>query len=76
MCRTRSRTTEISLVVGSGRLSLTVTDFGVVIREGGRRSGLRNLSERAAKRGGEVALEAPRGGGTRLVWSVPLRHDA
>ncbi|MET7903300.1 GAF domain-containing protein [Streptomyces sp. NPDC005355] len=63
---------EISLVVSSGRLTLTVTDDGVGIPEGGRRSGLRNLAERAGKLGGELVLGAPAGGGTRLVWDVPL----
>ncbi|MET7935587.1 GAF domain-containing protein [Streptomyces sp. NPDC005322] len=63
---------EISLVVASGRLTLTVTDDGVGIPQGGRRSGLRNLAERAEKLGGELVLGAPAGGGTRLVWDVPL----
>ncbi|MES4908786.1 MULTISPECIES: GAF domain-containing protein [unclassified Streptomyces] len=72
----RARGAEISLAVGSGRLTLTVTDDGVGLPEGGRRSGLRNLTERAGKRGGELALEVPPGGGTRLVWSVPLPRDA
>lgn len=66
---------EISLAVGSGRLTVTVTDDGVGVPEGGRRSGLRNLAERAVQRGGELAVEVPEGGGTRLVWSVPLRRD-
>ncbi|WP_262701279.1 MULTISPECIES: sensor histidine kinase [Streptomyces] len=64
---------EISLVVASGRLTLTVTDDGVGIPEGGRRSGLRNMAERAEKLGGELELGEPPGGGTRLVWAVPLR---
>ncbi|MBL1098821.1 sensor histidine kinase [Streptomyces coffeae] len=64
---------EISLVVASGRLTLTVTDNGVGIPEGGRRSGLRNLTERAEKYGGALVLQVPPGGGTRLVWGVPLR---
>ncbi|MEE4590817.1 GAF domain-containing protein [Streptomyces sp. DSM 41524] len=63
---------EISLIVASGRLTLTVTDDGVGIPEGGRRSGLRNMAERAEKLGGELELGEPPGGGTRLVWSVPL----
>ncbi|MDT0545021.1 MULTISPECIES: sensor histidine kinase [Streptomyces] len=68
----RARGAEISLAVGSGRLTLTVTDDGVGIPEGGRRSGLRNLAERAGKRGGELLVKGAPGGGTRLVWSVPL----
>ncbi|MFE2427645.1 GAF domain-containing protein [Streptomyces sp. NPDC059373] len=63
---------DVSLVVGSGELTLTVADNGVGIRDGGVRSGLRNLAERAEQLGGELTLDAPSGGGTRLVWRVPL----
>ncbi|MEU3660980.1 GAF domain-containing protein [Streptomyces sp. NPDC032940] len=51
---------------------LTVCDDGVGIAPDGRRSGLRNLEERARKLGGEMRLECPEGGGTRLVWRVPV----
>ncbi|WAP54313.1 GAF domain-containing sensor histidine kinase [Streptomyces sp. S465] len=68
----RAGAAEISLVVASGRLTLTVTDDGVGIPGGGRRSGLRNLAERAEKLGGELKLGEPPNGGTRLVWAVPL----
>ncbi|AUA09620.1 GAF domain-containing protein [Streptomyces sp. SID8382] len=68
----RADAAEISLVVASGQLTLTVTDNGVGIPEGGHRSGLRNLAERAEKLGGELELGEPPGGGTRLAWAVPL----
>lgn len=68
----RAHAAEVSLIVRGGRLTLTVTDDGIGIPEGGRRSGLRNLAERAEKLGGELDLTAPGGGGTRLVWAVPL----
>ncbi|MET8145715.1 GAF domain-containing protein [Sphaerisporangium sp. NPDC005288] len=54
------------------RLTLIVEDNGVGLSGGGRRSGLRNLEERAAGLGGTFELDAPAGGGTRLTWSVPL----
>jgi signal transduction histidine kinase len=63
---------EIALVVRKERLTLTITDDGVGIREGGHRSGLRNLSERARNLGGELTLAAPPERGTRLCWGVPL----
>ncbi|QKV97402.1 GAF domain-containing protein [Streptomyces sp. NA02950] len=69
----RADAAEVSLVVAAGRLTLTVTDNGIGIPEGGRRSGLRNLAERAEKYGGELVLQVPPGGGARLVWGVPLR---
>jgi signal transduction histidine kinase len=58
-----------------GILSVTVTDDGTGIPAGGRRSGLLNLADRAAKLGGELRLglaesAAPRPG-TRLEWRVP-----
>jgi signal transduction histidine kinase len=58
-----------------GILTVLVTDNGTGIPPGGKRSGLRNLAERAAKLGGEFVLvparpeaEKP---GTRLEWRVP-----
>jgi two-component system, NarL family, sensor histidine kinase DevS len=54
-----------------GLLSVQVTDNGVGIPEGGRRSGLRNLASRAEKLGGELLL-APADPGTRLDWRIPI----
>jgi signal transduction histidine kinase len=59
-----------------GILSVIVTDDGTGIPPGGRRSGLRNLADRAAKLGGELRLglaepAAPRPG-TMLEWRVPV----
>ncbi|MEU1673028.1 GAF domain-containing protein [Streptomyces roseifaciens] len=60
-------------VVNDGRdLVLTVTDNGVGIPCDGRRSGLRNLAERAERHGGRLLLSAPSGDGTVLTWRVPL----
>ncbi|MBW1596425.1 GAF domain-containing protein [Streptomyces sp. JJ38] len=63
---------DVALVVGGGRVSLTVRDDGVGIPVGGRRSGLLNLAERAERLGGGLTVETAEAGGTRLVWSVPL----
>ncbi|MEV4925374.1 sensor histidine kinase [Streptomyces roseoverticillatus] len=60
-------------VVNDGRsLVLTVTDNGVGMPSGGRRSGLRNLAERAEHHGGHVRFGTPPGGGTLLTWEIPL----
>ena len=61
-----------------GFLSVIVTDDGTGIPPGGRRSGLLNLADRAAKLGGELRLDqaeptAPRPG-TRLEWRVPTEN--
>ncbi|WP_308250189.1 GAF domain-containing sensor histidine kinase [Sphaerisporangium fuscum] len=53
-------------------LTLTVEDNGVGVPGDGRRSGLRNLAERAEKLGGSFLLTTPEPGGTRLEWTVPL----
>ncbi|WP_431946748.1 sensor histidine kinase [Actinacidiphila sp. bgisy167] len=64
---------EVALVVGSGTVSLTVTDDGVGLPEGGRRSGLTNLARRAEKLGGTFTAAARDCGGTQLEWRVPVR---
>ncbi|MCD0450167.1 GAF domain-containing sensor histidine kinase [Actinocorallia sp. API 0066] len=54
-------------------LVLRVEDDGSGIPEGGRRSGLRNMAERAKALGGALEISARDGGGTVLRWRVPLR---
>jgi signal transduction histidine kinase len=63
----------VQLDVAEG-LRLAVRDNGVGISETTRRSGLANLGARATDLGGSfsVAPLAGPGGGTELVWSVPL----
>ncbi|MFD9598151.1 GAF domain-containing protein [Kitasatospora sp. NPDC059973] len=52
---------------------LTVTDDGVGIPAGGRRSGLRNLTRRAEVLGGDAWHEpGPYGKGTRVRWTARL----
>ena len=53
-------------------LVLTVRDNGVGIAPGGRRSGLRNLEQRAVGLGGSLTARPRDGGGTELIWRVPL----
>ena len=63
-------------IAPDGCLSVTVADDGNGISSGSRRSGLRNLTERAAALGGEMRLSPvePEGQrpGTRLEWRVPV----
>lgn len=56
-------------------LTLRVEDDGVGIPEGGRRSGLRNMRERAERQGGSFSTRTRPGGGTILVWRVPLKDS-
>jgi signal transduction histidine kinase len=67
---------DVTVDVGSnGILTVLVTDNGTGIPAGVRRSGLRNLADRAAKFGGEFRLEPAdpdaEKPGTRLEWRVP-----
>ncbi|MFF1798901.1 sensor histidine kinase, partial [Kitasatospora sp. NPDC058263] len=68
----RASRVEVALRALGGRVTLTVTDDGVGVPAGGRRSGLRNLAERAERAGGSFALREAEDGGTRVVWEAPL----
>jgi signal transduction histidine kinase len=63
-----------------GFLTVTVTDNGAGLPPDGRRSGLRNLADRAAELGGELRLSpaepAAQRPGTRLEWRVPAAVPA
>ncbi|MFD4656409.1 GAF domain-containing protein [Kitasatospora sp. NPDC058444] len=68
----RASRVEVTLRALAGRVVLTVTDDGVGVPEGGRRSGLRNLAERADRVGGTFTVDPAEGGGTRLAWEAPI----
>ncbi|MFJ7326979.1 GAF domain-containing sensor histidine kinase [Streptomyces cyaneofuscatus] len=60
---------------GRAAVRLSVSDDGVGIPEGGRRSGLRNLARRAESLGGASWFGpgiGEGGGGTTVVWEAPL----
>jgi signal transduction histidine kinase len=65
--------TKVDVTVEAGSdLVLTVRDNGAGIKDTTRRSGLGNLAERAGLLGGTLEITAPDGGGTELIWRVPL----
>ncbi|MGW1024608.1 sensor histidine kinase [Streptomyces sp. NPDC002577] len=66
---------EVVVETDGKEVRLAVTDNGVGVPAGGRRSGLRNIAERAGKLGGSLELAAPPGGGTSVVWRVPVRPE-
>ncbi|MEV8070647.1 ATP-binding protein [Streptomyces sp. NPDC085995] len=63
---------EVVLETDGQAVRLAVTDDGVGIPAEGRRSGLANMAERARRLGGDLEWTTPDGGGTALVWRVPL----
>ncbi|MEU4268925.1 GAF domain-containing sensor histidine kinase [Streptomyces sp. NPDC026092] len=70
----RAHRAEVSVVAEDGVLAVTVRDDGTGIPQGGSRSGLRNLSERAERLGGTLSVRAraePQSG-TVLEWRIPL----
>lgn len=67
---------DATAVLPDGRhgVRLSVADDGVGIAEGGRRSGLRNLRQRAQSLGGDCRLGpgiGEDGGGTTVAWWAP-----
>jgi signal transduction histidine kinase len=71
-----ARAVDVRLQCAGGELTLTVTDDGCGVPGHVGHSGLRNIKERAAALGGTLTLgERPEGGGTRLVWRVPVSAD-
>ncbi|HEX7304701.1 GAF domain-containing sensor histidine kinase [Lentzea sp.] len=65
--------TEMTLTVeASDVLVISMVDNGVGMPPHVARSGLRNLEQRAAGYGGTCTASAEAGGGTRVIWQVPL----
>ncbi len=67
-------TIDIALALEDGALTVSVDDDGRGIDPTvTRRSGLGNLESRARELGGEFTVgPGSRGGGTRIIWSVPV----
>ncbi|MFF1279074.1 GAF domain-containing protein [Streptomyces marokkonensis] len=68
----RADRADVVLQTDGREVRLTVADNGVGIPSGGRRSGLRNMAERAEQLGGTFDVTGPAGGGTTLLWRVPV----
>ena len=64
---------NVDLTATHERVILLVTDNGSRLGTTTRRSGLRNMTRRAQRRGGVLTLTVPNCGGTQLLWTVPLQ---
>ncbi|MEU8677757.1 GAF domain-containing protein [Streptomyces sp. NPDC048560] len=67
---------EVALQATGKAVVLSVVDNGVGIPREGRRSGLRNLAERARSLGGTLDIQTPREGGSRVVWAAPTTRES
>ncbi|WNM32143.1 GAF domain-containing protein [Streptomyces sp. Li-HN-5-11] len=63
---------DVALTADGREVRLRVSDNGVGIPAGGRRSGLRNMAERAEQLGGLLEVASPDGRGATVEWHVPL----
>ncbi len=72
-----AQATRADVVVEAGAdLVVAVRDNGAGLGRSTRRSGLANLADRASGLGGSLRTGTPAGGGTELVWEVPLPSGA
>jgi signal transduction histidine kinase len=67
--------TEVTLDVGTDVVTLVVTDDGVGLAPSGADQsgglGLRNISERASRLGGQATFSDGESSGTEIRWRVP-----
>jgi signal transduction histidine kinase len=59
-------------IEADAELAVAVRDNGAGIPAAGRRSGLANLADRAARLGGAMRATSRDSGGTELEWRIPL----
>jgi len=70
----RATTVTVRVEVVDGQLEIEVVDDGVGLPEAMRPNGMGvvNIRERAVLLGGDAQLSSVDGGGTRVLWRVPL----
>ncbi|MDQ1745042.1 MAG: hypothetical protein QOE23_3381 [Pseudonocardiales bacterium] len=68
----RAASVAVVLDVSGSQLCLSVADDGVGMGDTHRRSGLANLTERAARHGGSLTVTSSPNEGTQLRWQIAL----
>jgi signal transduction histidine kinase len=68
----RADAASVRVRCAGGRVLIEVDDDGIGGADAARGSGLRGLAERLEALDGTIALDSPRGGGTRLRVAIPL----
>ena len=68
----RARRARVRAEAVNGRLRLEISDDGVGGAEASAGGGLRGLQDRVAALHGSVAIESPRGAGTRILVVLPI----
>jgi signal transduction histidine kinase len=68
----RASHVDVLVAVRGSTLQLTVEDDGVGMPADGARSGLVNIGGRATQLGGHLKITSAAGGGTCLLWQVPV----
>jgi two-component system, NarL family, sensor histidine kinase DevS len=68
----KANTVTVTVSASSETLVIDVLDDGIGLTDTHRRSGLANLANRATDLGGTMSTAPAEGGGTRLIWTVPL----
>src|SRR5919108_2625806 len=63
---------DVSVTLGDGRVTVTVSDDGVGGAELGDGSGLQGLVDRVGAVDGQLTVHSPPGEGTRVVATIPL----
>ncbi|HSB85782.1 MAG TPA: ATP-binding protein, partial [Ilumatobacteraceae bacterium] len=72
----RATKTEVSVDVGTEMVTLVVADDGVGMSTSRGQSGglgLRNITERATRLGGDATFSVRNPGGTEVRWTVPRK---
>jgi signal transduction histidine kinase len=67
----RARSATVTLARAAGELAVEVADDGIGGADMASGSGLRGLDDRVAALGGQLELDSPRGGGTRVRTRIP-----